>query len=531
MAHIGRGGKATTMARAHATTAFAPLLLTLVSCQSELPPYGEALFHVDINAAVPALGDTLRVDVYRLGPDGSQTWSEHRELTLDAPELWPATFSIFTPAPRTEVIVRLRFFAQKRVRDYRGERFFDWPSTEGNPLDYIAETPAVPNETPRLTRAGVDETPITEPEPLVAIDRLVQLTLVEGEVRDYAVTLSGECFGTMANMTTLETCVDTERVREAAKGAALGKGSVMSQQGSWPSSQHNTQPCPASWRDTEDTVCVPGGAFIVGEQALASETIVTPVGRYQPEFGPERVAVVDTMLVDRREMTVGQFRALRAKGLRVKDYGPLLNEGPLDFRDGNQSPVCTYTQLPGSRENYPLNCIQYRMARETCEFAGGQLLSDVQWEYLASNAFTGKKTRYPWGNQPADCQGVIVERNVSTANNFGARCNSFGVGLLPTDAEKRVDVNALGIVDLIGNLAEFTRDGAANYRSRCWLSSALPSVGCNAGATLGYWPRGDSWESVAAQPAARHFALRLDATQGARGVHGVRCVYPAPESR
>jgi hypothetical protein len=314
------------------------LLLGLAACQKDLPPYGEALFHIDTNAAVPALGDTLRVDVYRLGQDGSQTWVQHRELTLDAPDLWPASFSIFTPEPRAEVIVRLRFYAQRRARDYRGERFFEWPGVEGNPLDYIAETPAPAEALPRLVRKDVDETPITEPDPLVAIDRLVRLTLVEGEVRDYSVMLSGECFGTMANMSTLETCVDTERVRKAARATDVSKGATSTQQGTWPRSRHKTGPCPSGWRDTDDTVCVPGGAFIVGDRALASDTLVTPVGRYQPEFAPERIAVIETMLVDRREMTVGQFRALRMKGLRVKTYGPLLNEGTLDFRDRNVCP-------------------------------------------------------------------------------------------------------------------------------------------------------------------------------------------------
>src|SRR5207249_10127 len=100
-----------------------------------------------------------------------------------------------------------------KVRDYRGERFDPGPAEGAKPLVVPPEPPAT-NE-PRLRDdAGDDVTPVSEPEPLLAIDRLLTVRLVPGTIGAVRVVLRGACAGTMADIAGRRTCVDTERVRD-----------------------------------------------------------------------------------------------------------------------------------------------------------------------------------------------------------------------------------------------------------------------------------------------------------------------------
>src|SRR5581483_2455882 len=95
-----------------------------------------------------------------------------------------------------------------------------------------------------------------------------------------------------------------------------------------------------------------------------------------------------------------------------------------------------------------------------CQWAGGDLPLEVQWEYAAAAAGRVDRTPYPWGEgDPNDVQppaDLVYRRDVVS---FG----SCGVGPLPVTAADHDggDVTPLGIVDLGGNATELAREGFA----------------------------------------------------------------------
>ena len=62
------------------------------------------------------------------------------------------------------------------------------------------------------------------------------------------------------------------------------------------------------------------------------------------------------------------------------------------------------------REDYPLPCASWRLARAFCQSQGGDLPTEAQWEYAASAAGRPYKTLYPWGDDDPTCARAIVQR-------------------------------------------------------------------------------------------------------------------------
>src|SRR5262249_52424449 len=123
-----------------------------LGCESEpavLPPQGEALLVVDTDAPVPRLAERLRVDVY--ADDG--TWIDSGDFPARRPEDWPGSFSVYLDpgSPSRVALVRLRAYADGKVRDYRGERFSARP-TGADPAALLLPPPG--DGLPRLTRGG-----------------------------------------------------------------------------------------------------------------------------------------------------------------------------------------------------------------------------------------------------------------------------------------------------------------------------------------------------------------------------------------
>lgn len=509
----------------------------LLSCARELPPLGEAVLVVDTDVPVPAIGGTLRLDVFRRDETGAMTWIDSREVVREDVRDWPVSFSVYAPegVARAEAVVRLRLYPSGKTRDYRGERFLDLPSPDGDPNERFRAPPPPVGEAPRLVRGGKDLTPAAEPDPLVTIDRLVRISLLEGRRVTLPVLLAGECVGTQANLATLETCTHAARTRAPAAEPAASAGATASRVGTWPVHAHPRlrAACDAA-AQPEDRRCVPGGAFIVGDRSASGSNIDADV-EIQSESAPERVAVVAPFVADVFEVTVGRYRRAVAAGFSVKSGGPQVNDGPIAV--GTESAECTFSTSPRDREDYPVNCVSIPEARAFCAHEGGRLPSEVEWEYLATNGFTGRrKTTLPWGNDTAyPCEGVVVERAITAGIG---RCKRLGLGPAPVDLVLRttpvgnVDRNLLGIVGLVGNVVELTADTAASYTSRCWLASPFERTGCDAPyARYGGTYRGDSWYNAPSFPTRRVVSNLVRGDEGGRSSsNGFRCVYDLPGS-
>lgn len=103
----------------------------------------------------------------------------------------------------------------------------------------------------------------------------------------------------------------------------------------------------------------------------------------------------------------------------------------------------------------PVTGVAPEDAQRFCEFEGGRLPSSAEWRFAAS----GKEgRRFPWG-----FTGLVCRR--ASFGLIDGPCSSEGSG--PDLVGARPDgATPEGILDLAGNVAEWTRDPDGRYRAR-----------------------------------------------------------------
>jgi len=471
---------------------------------------GEVLVVVDTDMPVPAFVSRLRVDLY--GEDG--TWYASHDVVRARPSDWPTSFGVSADYAEHVALVRLRAYAEGRVRDYRGERFAPRPSG-GDPLAIVPLPPAT--DQPRLLSGGDDVTPPSEPEPLVAIDRLLRVRVRPQERSSLRVVLRGACVGTMADVAHAMTCIDREDVRVAASEEA-GDASPTGIFGT--PEKCTATPRPASpIRDEE--VCVDGATFLLGTNDWVF---------YEVEDRPERIATLEPFLIDKWEVTVARWRAAVAAGFTSPDATPTANEGPLatDPTVITDPTTCTWSTTPRGREDYALACVSYAAARAFCKYFGGDLPLESQWEYVAAVAGRPYRTRFVWGGDDdatPTCDDAVRGRGETVQ---GELCRLIGFGPLPVDARETRDRSlGLGLIGLAGGLAERVRDTVTRLDATCWLASGIHDPGCVVEGTAHHAVRGASWHDNLLP--LRTSARRSDENRGqtdATSDVGLRCVRP-----
>jgi formylglycine-generating enzyme required for sulfatase activity len=488
-----------------------------------LPPLGEVLVIVDTDAPVPRLVSRLRVDAFT--QDG--TWYGSSEFDLSDPQQWPTSFGVYSPSPGQSetVVLRLRAYPDGMTRDYEGERYQARPSG-GAPAAIVPTPSPSPGEAPRLVSdSGQDITPSLEPQPLVTIDQLVLVTTPTDTVMSTRVVMRGACFGTMADLATRTTCVDTENSLVPLASAPLDAS--LTPPASLVGTFGPTTACTVTPRGAhtapdgtplyDEEVCVPGGAFIFGSPA--------EYGMYQGDAVPERVAIVDPFLIDRYEVTVAQWRQAVAAGV-VHDT-PVANDGPLATALAtavNSQQFCTYSNEPLGREDYPVNCVSFVQEQEFCQALGGDLPLEVEWEYASAQVGRTFKTPYPWGGNDTTvptCADAVWGRSYDPCSSNPQPCVSAGVGPLPVNRADDDSTPGLGIEKLAGSLSEDMRDSFDSLGSNCWMEQPLHMPNCTDPSQPNS-SRGGNWANSSFD---LYYGVRFSNGDGAPGtLGGIRCV-------
>ncbi len=94
-------------------------------------------------------------------------------------------------------------------------------------------------------------------------------------------------------------------------------------------------------------------------------------------------------------------------------------------------------------EDHPIVNVSHGDASEYCQWAGGRLPTEAEWEHAATG---GKASVYPWGADP----------DHDRAN--------FGRALWGTTPVRRYRPNGLGLHDMAGNVWEWCEDWFGPYR-------------------------------------------------------------------
>ena len=471
----------------------------------ELPPLGEALVVVDTDAPVARLASRLRIDVYA----EDTTWIDSRDLPMPRRDDWPGSFSVFIEEAAVErvAIVRLRAYPDGKERDYLGERFMARPES-GDPFTIIAPPPG--DGTPRLVQGGRDVTPLSEPRPALAIDRLLSIRLEHGNRGSVRVVLRAACAGTMADLTARTSCIDAENQRVALAEAELDADMSIPHDSTGEGALSAARPCTQAprndagspWHDGE--VCVPSGLFLLGSDDVAVSTAADEpmLDPAKVTAGlnsiPERVAVMPPLLVDVHEVTVARWRrAIDIDGFVSPDSTPIINQQPLPMSITEVEPpseMCTFSSMPLGREDYPLTCVSRGAARAFCQFYGGDLPSEAEWEHIATAAGRDTETPYPWGSGEPSCDTAVFGRvdQVTMVTVGSDECADRGFGPRPV-AEEIDDRSLSGVVGLAGNVSELLVDNFLSFASICWATQPLSSPRCLTEPRLFDSARGAGW--------------------------------------
>jgi formylglycine-generating enzyme required for sulfatase activity len=134
--------------------------------------------------------------------------------------------------------------------------------------------------------------------------------------------------------------------------------------------------------------------------------------------------------------------------ITVAAYKRFVNERP-----GFGMPLAPDFNPEWSIEDHPVVRVHWHDATAYCEWAGGRLPTEAQWEYAARGGEDG--FNYPWGN------GITPEY----ANYLGSKRNA-------TSPVRSYPANAWGLYDMAGNVREW----AADWYGKDYYASLPPDA-------------------------------------------------------
>lgn len=224
------------------------------------------------------------------------------------------------------------------------------------------------------------------------------------------------------------------------------------------------------WRskDSAMVVEIPAGTFLMG----------SPEGQGEPDERPQHEVSVETILIDKTEVTWRQFKKY------AQETGARLPPPP----------------VWGIKDNYPISFVLWEEAKQYCAWVGGRLPSEAEWE-KAARGTDGRK--YPWGDawDPTRCNSIAGGMHrPESAGSFPACVTQFGV------------------LDMAGSVWEWTSD---EFRDYSLSPMGDPEEG-DSGVSKLRVMRGGAWMN---QPSWLRTAYRHERSPRSRNMdHGFRCV-------
>ncbi len=170
------------------------------------------------------------------------------------------------------------------------------------------------------------------------------------------------------------------------------------------------------------------------------------------------------------------------------------------------APTCDWDPC-GARATHPVVCVNRVDAIAYCKYAGKRLPTEAEWEKAARGP---KESKFPWGDDPADC---------SHANLAGCVGGTEPVGSHPIGA------SMYGALDMAGNVVEWVSDVYdPNYYSVAPLAD--PTGPAPTPKLESFVGRGGGWNSTAVW----HRASARDDYEGTyfKKTFGLRCAVSAP---
>ncbi len=390
--------------------------------------------------------------------------------------------------------------------------------------DPKASVPTIaPPAWPRLVSDGRDNTPPKEPREEVSSEAFALVDVASGAVRTARLVLGGDCVGKAARVPAIsERRLDVAGVLGCEAGRMVAPHLLVTAAGP-PAKAPSTllgayAKAEACAQTADGRLCVPGGMMVLGSD------LFTGIG--DTSTTPERIVRFPTFYIDKDEFTVAEFRAARAAGYTLPAGSYVLaTEAPLAPRELDYKKLCTYSKANLNREDMPLNCVTWPVARDLCRQRGGELPTEAAWEYVARKAGKPSATLYPWGNEEPTCDRAIYDRVFQGPQTGICAPTPALEGPQPRSVVSG-DVTPLGVRNLAGSLDEWTLDAFAPYTQSCWLGAPIDAPRCELSGAPYRTFRGASYASVGSVLASP-LRDRIPVMDPSAGI-GFRCVYPSP---
>ena len=174
---------------------------------------------------------------------------------------------------------------------------------------------------------------------------------------------------------------------------------------------------------------------------------------------PAHTVTLESFWLDRTEVTNAQFADFLNE--QEKQSKNVMTWIDLDSSNSQIEAVNSQYQPQSSLDEYPVGLVSWEGARAYCEWAGGRLPTEAEWEYAAR----GPESRiFPWGDQFDGAK--LNYRSSSDGYAESAPVGSFLGGASWCDA-----------LDMSGNVAEWTADWFGSYKDEAQTNPKGPALG------------------------------------------------------
>ena len=202
----------------------------------------------------------------------------------------------------------------------------------------------------------------------------------------------------------------------------------------------------------EGALVVAGGRFRMGSD--------DPIAK---DDAPAHNAFVDTFCLDRTEVTAAAY----ARCVSAGSCATIAVAGV--------EPAGRCTSESSVLGEHPLNCATFDEATTYCAFRGMRLPTEAEWELAARRG-----GEVPWEGSDASGQGIAVGERANLDGKDGFE-HTAPVASFPKGASKD------GVVDLIGNVAEWTGDWFGPYSANDMVNPKGPGTGSKRSVRGGAW--------------------------------------------
>ncbi|HNT28870.1 MAG TPA: SUMF1/EgtB/PvdO family nonheme iron enzyme [bacterium] len=148
---------------------------------------------------------------------------------------------------------------------------------------------------------------------------------------------------------------------------------------------------------------------------------------------------------------IGKYEVIVGEYQQCVTNGACNNSGEYDhYYTNNDSSFCNLGAT--GKESHPMQCVTWYGAKAYCEWIGGRLPTEAEWE-KAARGTDGRK--YPWGNEDATCDYAVM----FDPNAGGGGCGTGGT--MPVGSKPN-GVSPYGAYDMAGNVREWVNDWYAS---------------------------------------------------------------------